>query len=96
MLAGVETGAYDEKVVAWLVSLDDATCRTMASLLWRCRLAGTADDARTGIVQLARELIDSLSVTADPEIVEEMQDMIRALSDEELAALRAALRQARQ
>ena len=104
VLAGVETGAYDGKVIAWLASLDDAKCRTMASLLWRCRLAGSPDDAHAGIVQRARELIgslsaelsDSLTETADPEIMQEMQDMIRALSDEELTALLAALRQARQ
>lgn len=104
VLAGVETGAYDEKVIAWLASLDDATCRAMASLLWRCRLAGSPDDAHAGVVQRARDLIgslsaelsDSLPVAADPAIMQEMQDMIRALSDEELTALRAALRQAHQ
>jgi hypothetical protein len=29
-----------EAFVAWLAQLDDTTCRTIASLMWRCRLAG--------------------------------------------------------
>jgi len=41
-LDGVKTGAYDHRVIAWLAWLDDTTCRTIASLLWRCRLAGAA------------------------------------------------------
>ena len=41
-LESVETGAYDRQVVTWLAQLDDTTCRTIASLLWRCRVAGTA------------------------------------------------------
>jgi hypothetical protein len=40
VLDGVETGAYDLRIVAWLTQLDDTTCRTIASLMWRCRLAG--------------------------------------------------------
>jgi hypothetical protein len=40
VLEGVETGAYDCRIIAWLVGWDDPTCRTIASLLWRCRLAG--------------------------------------------------------
>jgi hypothetical protein len=45
-LEGVETGAYDRRTVAWLTQLDDTTCRTIASLLWRCRLAGGAEAIR--------------------------------------------------
>jgi len=48
-LEGVETGAYDRQVVTWLTQLDDITCRTIASLLWRCRVAGTAA-ARSSVV----------------------------------------------
>jgi len=40
VLEGVELGAYDERMIEWLVSWDDPTCRTIASLMWRCRLAG--------------------------------------------------------
>lgn len=43
VLAGAEMGAYDTRIVDWLVGWDDPTCRTIASLMWRCRLAGTAD-----------------------------------------------------
>jgi hypothetical protein len=40
VLQGVRTGTYDNRVLAWLAGLDDPTCRTVASLLWRARLAG--------------------------------------------------------
>jgi hypothetical protein len=40
VLDGVETAPYDDKVLGWLAGLDDPTYRTVASLLWRCRLAG--------------------------------------------------------
>jgi hypothetical protein len=46
VLDGVETGAYDLRIVAWLTQWDDTTCRTIASLLWRCRLAGRKEDGR--------------------------------------------------
>jgi hypothetical protein len=40
VLRGVEHGAYDHRILDWLAGLDDTTCRTVASLLWRCREAG--------------------------------------------------------
>lgn len=40
VLEGVEMGAYDTQIVNWLTGWDDPTCRTIASLMWRCRLAG--------------------------------------------------------
>ncbi len=40
VLEGVDTGAYDRRIAAWLAQLDDSTCRTIASPMWRCRLAG--------------------------------------------------------
>ena len=40
VLEGVEAGAYDRRIIAWLGQWDDTTCRTVASLLWRCRLTG--------------------------------------------------------
>jgi hypothetical protein len=42
VLADVQTGAYDRRIIAWLTQWNDPTCRTIASLLWRCRLAGAA------------------------------------------------------
>lgn len=40
-LRGVELGAYDEQIVAWMSSmLDDPTLRTIVSLLERVRIAG--------------------------------------------------------
>jgi hypothetical protein len=43
VLQGIPIGAYDQRMVSWLVGWDDPTCRTFASLMWRCRLAGTAE-----------------------------------------------------
>ncbi len=42
VLADVPMGAYDTQVINWLVGWDDTTCRTVASLMHRCRLAGAA------------------------------------------------------
>jgi hypothetical protein len=39
VLAGIEMGAYDWRIIDWLAGLDDPTCRTIASLMWRCRQA---------------------------------------------------------
>lgn len=40
-LRGVELGAYDEQIVAWMLRmLDDSTLRTIVSLLERVRAAG--------------------------------------------------------
>jgi len=38
VLEGVETGTYDTQIVNWLTGWDDPTCRTIASLMWRCRV----------------------------------------------------------
>jgi hypothetical protein len=46
VLEGVETGAYDTQIVNWLTGWDDPMCRTIASLMWRCRLAGEAEVRR--------------------------------------------------
>ena len=46
VLEGVELGAYDMQIVNWLTGWDDPTCRTIASLMWRCRLAGRAEPRR--------------------------------------------------
>jgi len=46
VLEDVETGTYDTQIVNWLTGWDDPTCRTLASLMWRCRLAGAAEAKR--------------------------------------------------
>src|SRR3974390_1252892 len=46
VLEDVELGAYDLRIVPWLTQWDDTTCRTIASFLWRCRLAGGAEARR--------------------------------------------------
>ena len=46
VLEDVETGTYDTQIVNWLTSWDDPTCRTIASLMWRCRLAGGTEARR--------------------------------------------------
>jgi hypothetical protein len=46
VLEGVEMGAYDRRIIAWLIGWDDPTCRTIASLMWRCRLAERAEGRR--------------------------------------------------
>jgi hypothetical protein len=38
VLAGVELGDYDRRMIEWLTDLgDDTTCRAFASIMWRCR-----------------------------------------------------------
>ena len=46
VLEGIETGAYDRRIITWLAQWDDTTCRTIASLLWRCRLAGRKEGSQ--------------------------------------------------
>ena len=46
VLEDVETGAYDTQIVNWLTGWDDPTCRTIASLLWRCRLEGRKEGSQ--------------------------------------------------
>ena len=43
VLAGADLGDYDQRIIAWLAGLDDPTCRTVASLIWRARQAGAAE-----------------------------------------------------
>lgn len=40
VLAGIELGDYDRRMIEWLTGLDDPTCRAFASIMWRCREAG--------------------------------------------------------
>jgi hypothetical protein len=39
-LAGADLGTYDWRIIDWLCGMDDPTCRTVVSLLWRARTAG--------------------------------------------------------
>lgn len=47
-LGGVELGAYDRRIVAWLAQWDDYTARLVVSLLVRARRAGYAEAAARG------------------------------------------------
>lgn len=49
-LAGIELGAYDERILTWLAGWDDPTVVTIASLLHRARAAQPlpASDIETG------------------------------------------------
>lgn len=38
-LEGIELGTYDRRIIDWLCGLDDQTCRTVISLIWRAREA---------------------------------------------------------
>ena len=40
VLAGIELGAWDRRVAAWLTGLDTATALTIASWVGRARVAG--------------------------------------------------------
>jgi hypothetical protein len=42
VLAGVELGAWDRRIVAWLAGWDASTLLTVASLIARSRAAGPA------------------------------------------------------
>lgn len=44
-LAGIELGAYDRRIAAWLLQWDDYTARLVVSLLVRARRAGYAEAA---------------------------------------------------
>ena len=83
VLQGVPTGAYDARMVSWLVGWDDPTCRTVTSLMWRCRLAGA--------VQLAARL-DGLRRLLTAVLADEYRSRQLALehAEAELADISAA------
>jgi hypothetical protein len=43
ILRGAELGEQDIAYLNWLAVLDDDTCRTIGSIMWRARLAGRAE-----------------------------------------------------
>lgn len=46
VLAGIELGAWDRQIVAWLAGRDSCTVLTVASLIARARAAGVARPRR--------------------------------------------------
>lgn len=63
VLAGVELGDYDRRMIEWLTGMDDSTCRAFASIMWRCREAG---EPRPPTARVRAELpADSLRALAD-------------------------------
>jgi hypothetical protein len=67
VLEGVELGAYDERMIAWLVGWDDPTCRTIASLMWRCRLAGAAAAPGSRMAAAGQDERDHATAVGEPE-----------------------------
>ena len=43
---GIPPAYRNRRIIAWLTGWDDPTCRTVASVMWRCRLAGGAEARR--------------------------------------------------
>ena len=46
VLAGIELGAWDQRIVQWLAGWDACTVLTVASLITRARAAGPARSRR--------------------------------------------------
>ena len=46
VLAGIELGAWDRRIVEWLAGWDTCTALTVASLIARARAAGPAECGR--------------------------------------------------
>ena len=46
VLAGIELGAWDRRIVEWLAGWDTCTALTVASLIARARAAGPAEPGR--------------------------------------------------
>jgi len=66
VLEGAGLGAYDERMVEWLTQWDDTTCRTIASIMWRCRRAGAAElAARLGVTGAADAVPGSVVLPPD-------------------------------
>ena len=66
VLEGGELGAYDERIILWLADWDDPTCRTVASQLWRCRLAGAAAASRSRMATAGRDERDHAIAACEP------------------------------
>lgn len=49
VLDGVPQGAYGKRIIEWLVQLDDDTCRTVARLMWDCRVTGLPEAPEWGV-----------------------------------------------
>ncbi len=88
-LTGVELGSWDIRIIHWLVGWDDATCRTVVSLLWRARQAGEA--AAIGSV---REHLASLADHVGRRLADEHADR-QAIAEETATHLRMLARDAK-
>lgn len=68
-LAGVDLGAYDRRILDWLVGWDDPTDRTIVSLIWRAREAAAAAGTDTAAAELT-----SLASWIDGQLADETAD----------------------
>jgi hypothetical protein len=66
VLDGVQTGAYDCRIIGWLAQWDDTTCRTITSLLWGCRLAGAAAAPGSRMTTADRDERDHATAVGEP------------------------------
>lgn len=65
VLAGIELGDYDRRMIEWLTDVgDDPTCRALASIMWRCRTADPPDGQHSARVRTELPA-DSLRALAD-------------------------------
>ena len=83
-LADVQLGTYDQRVIDWLCDLDDSTCRTVVSLIWRARQAAgtevTLTERQAVTVKAARKRLDAgISNDLGRELDERLQERIDTL-----------------
>jgi hypothetical protein len=80
VLDGIPLGAYDRRVVEWLTDLDDDTCRTLASVMWRCRAAGLPGavtewavrfDGDSGWTQVYPDQVAAFAAAAQANVLDE-------------------------
>jgi hypothetical protein len=69
VLEGVLMGAHDKRMIEWLIGWDDPTCRTIASMMHRCRLAGAANLA-AGLAVICGPAPEPGSVVLSPDDAE--------------------------
>ena len=53
-------------MIAWLAGWDDPTCRTITSLMWRCRLAGAAAAPGSRMAAAGRDERDHATAVGEP------------------------------
>lgn len=77
ILRGAEVGQHDEEYLDWLSALDDNTCRTLGSVMWRARLAGRAEITSTVANLLA--YVDEVLDTTDRDLPNALEHVGREL-----------------